>query len=81
MVKGISKQVLLVRSPEKGLYEQAIFILRDDAVRGSVTEEQLLREASEAVLPEKRSAVPRFVWMLLGALLSSGVWIAAILIG
>ena len=31
MVKGVSRQVILVRPPEPKLFEQAIFILRDDA--------------------------------------------------
>ena len=31
MVKGISKQVIVVHSPEPKLFEQAIFILKEDA--------------------------------------------------
>ena len=30
MVKGISRQVILVQSPEPKLFEQAIFILKDE---------------------------------------------------
>ena len=47
MVKGISRQVILVHSPDKKLFEQAIFILRDDA--REVTEEMLLKEAERAI--------------------------------
>ena len=47
MVKGISRQIILVHSPEKKLFEQAIFILRDDAKE--VTEEMLLKEAERAI--------------------------------
>ena len=43
MVRGISKQVIVVHSPDPKLFEQAIFILRDDAK--TVTNEELLREA------------------------------------
>ena len=32
MVKGISKQVIVVQSPDQKLFDQAIFILKDDAV-------------------------------------------------
>ena len=32
MVKGISRQVIVVRSPDPKLFEQAIFILREDAL-------------------------------------------------
>ena len=32
MVKGISRQVIVVHSPDPKLFEQAIFILKDNAV-------------------------------------------------
>ena len=32
MVKGISRQVIVVRSPDQKLFEQAIFILREEAL-------------------------------------------------
>ena len=31
MVKGVSRQVIVVKSPDPQLFEQAIFILRADA--------------------------------------------------
>lgn len=45
MVKGVSRQVIVMPAPDPKLFEQAFFILRDDAVLEGVTEEQLLREA------------------------------------
>ena len=50
MVKGISRQVILVHSPDKKLFEQAIFILREDA--REVTEEALMKEAERAISEE-----------------------------
>ena len=47
MVKGISRQVIVVHSPEPKLFEQAIFILKEDAQE--VTDEQLLKEANRAL--------------------------------
>ena len=41
MVKGISKQVIVVDSPEPKLFEQAIFILKEDMGEG-ITDEALL---------------------------------------
>ena len=32
MVKGISRQVIVVQSPEPKMFEQAIFILKDEAL-------------------------------------------------
>ena len=46
MVKGISRQVIVVKGAEQALFEQAIFILKDRAVgKRGVTDAQLLREA------------------------------------
>ena len=46
MVKGISKQVIVVRSPDPRFFEQAIFIVREDALgREGVTDEEILKEA------------------------------------
>ncbi len=46
MVKGISRQVILVNAPEPKIFDQAIFILKDEAVASSgVTDEALLQEA------------------------------------
>lgn len=45
MVKGTSRQVIVVHAPEEKLFEQAIFILRDSAVGEGVTDDALLREA------------------------------------
>lgn len=45
-MKGISRQVIVVRGTDPKLFEQAIFILREDAKE--VTEQQLLKEAKQA---------------------------------
>jgi hypothetical protein len=49
MVKGISRQVIVVQSPEPKLFEQAIFILSDAAVDQGVTDEMLLRQAQKLI--------------------------------
>ena len=46
MVKGISRQVIVVRSPDPKLFEQAIFILREDALgKGGMSDRAILRQA------------------------------------
>lgn len=46
MVKGISRRVVVVESPDPQLFEQAIFIVRNDvSQKEGVTPEQLVREA------------------------------------
>ena len=41
MVKGISRQVILVHSPDPKLFEEAIFILKDEAVEKGVQRPKL----------------------------------------
>jgi len=47
MVKGTSKQVIVVRPEATDLFEQAIFILRDPE-HGGITDEKLLEQARKA---------------------------------
>ena len=46
MVKGTSRRAVVVDSPDPQIFEQAIFIVRNDALsQGGVTAEQVVREA------------------------------------
>ena len=50
MVKGISRQVIVVQSPDPRLFEQAIFILKDDAInQEGITDDALLKEAKRLI--------------------------------
>lgn len=50
MVKGISRQVIVVQSPDPKLFEQAIFILKENAVgQEGITDEALLKEAKRLI--------------------------------
>lgn len=75
MVKGVSRQVIVVRPPERRLFEQAIFILREDVPREGITDEMLLREARLAVAHRTGRAVSAPAWAFLGALATAAVWI------
>ena len=48
MVKGMTRQVVVVRSPDQKLFEQAIFLVRSDAQVEGVSDTELLRQAREA---------------------------------
>ena len=76
MVKGITKQVIVVNSPEPKLFEQAIFILKEDALREGITDEMLLKEAKHAV---NHMELPRVVsgpvWACMGAGVTALVWL------
>jgi len=45
MVKGISRRVVVVDSPDPRFFEQAIFIVRNDAAGEGVTSRELVEEA------------------------------------
>lgn len=80
MVKGISRQVIVVQNPDKKLFEQAIFILREDMGEG-VTEEQLLKEADRAIrIPSVRKKWQGPLWAASGALVTGAVWVLTVLI-
>lgn len=80
MVKGVSKQVIVVHSPDKKLFDQAIFILKDGAVGQGITEEALLKEAQQAVnSPEKRPAMGP-LWAIGGAAVTGLVWLLTVLL-
>ena len=77
MVKGISKQVILVHAPETELFEQAIFILKDNAEE--VTDEILLKEAKRIInSPKKKRVLSGPVWACLGASLTAVIWLITI---
>lgn len=82
MVKGISKQVILVKPQEDDLFEQAIFFVKDNA--HSFSEQDLLRQAKEALKnPEGRTKPDgkrAFLGFLAGALVASAMWLSFLLI-
>ena len=82
MVKGVTRQVVVVRGTDPKLFEQAIFILRQDAP--AVTDEQLLKEAKLALRSQhsgrKRRRLYGPVWACGGALLTGIAWMISILL-
>ena len=77
MVKGISRQVIVVQSPDKKLFEQAIFILKDDAT--GVTEDALMKEARQIIRNPKADGKRKLyyfgpAWACIGAVLTGIVW-------
>ena len=81
MVKGITKQVIVVHSPDPKLFEQAIFILKENAVREGITDEMLLKEANRAVNSrKKRRLLSGPVWACMGAGVTGLAWLITLLI-
>lgn len=82
MVKGVSRQVILVRPQEPKLFEQAIFILRDDAPQEGITDEMLLREANIAAASPLRRRLLGMgpVWACGGAACTALIWLLCALL-
>ena len=90
MVKGTSRRVIVVDSPDTDLFEQAIFIVRNDILseRG-VTAQMLVDEACRVARSCGRSHLKQtrtvfrggpLFWGLVGALGIGRVWLVAALI-
>ena len=48
MVQGVSRQVIVVKSPDPRFFEQAIFIVKEDAFGKGASAEAVLQEARRA---------------------------------
>lgn len=85
MVKGISRQVIVVQGAEPKLFEQAIFILKDEALGEGITDEALLREAQDAIrgydkpVRKKHLYLYGAVWASGGALLTGLLWLLTVM--
>ena len=79
MVKGISKQVILVNGPDTELFEQAIFVLKDNA--DGITDDMLLKEAKRIINnPKKYKRLPHAVWAGCGAAVTGIIWLITIIL-
>jgi len=85
MVKGVTRQVILVKSPDPKLFEEAIFIVKEEALnREGVTPEQVIRQARQAAdgyLRRSRKQgqvkcgfLEPAMWMGAGGVLASLAW-------
>ena len=79
MVKGVSRQVIVVHAPEPKLFEQAIFILKDNMGEG-ITDELLLKEAKQVISGNMREKKRHYFlyglfWACGGALLTGLAWL------
>lgn len=85
MVKGTSRQVIVVQGPEQKLFEQAIFILKDNALGEGITDEDLMKEARAAIRDGalqgkgKKLYLYGAVWAAGGALTTALVWLLTVL--
>ena len=85
MVKGISRRVIVVDSPDPRIFEQAIFIIRNDAASGGgITSQQLVDQAvriaknyarTHGAAPVRQQQWAPWLWALAGAAAIGLVWL------
>ena len=90
MVKGISRRVIVVDSPDPHIFEQAIFSVRSEAASGGgVTSQQLVDQAVRIAKNYARThggssctrrSMPAWLWSVLGASAIALVWLMVYLI-
>lgn len=88
LVKGVARRVIVVRSPDPRLFEQAIFIMKEDAFcREGVSADQVLKEARQVAsgyirrnTPLARAVrrIPAPVYAAAGALAATAAWALAL---
>lgn len=78
VVKGTAKRVIVVKSPDKKVFEEAIFIVREDYMKtAGVTRSQLLSEARRAAgsytgSMQRSEKIPTALVAALSTLIGSG---------
>ena len=91
VVKGVSRRVIVVKAPDERIFEQAIFIIREDfAAERGYNEKEILRQARKAAneylhrgeqknrLPLRRLSPP--LYAAAGAAATGIAWLAVQLV-
>lgn len=88
MVKGITRRVVIIKSPDPDIFDEAIFLVKEDAFSKGVTQNDVLRQAKNVANDYVRNTItkkpkkkihPAF-FSLLGALAMGALWLAISLI-
>ena len=89
MVKGTTRQVMMVRLADTDLFEQAIFLLKEDSLeKQGITERQILEEAkrlAEGCSEESKGRKSgrifcSLAWSTAGAALTGLAWLITTLL-
>ena len=85
MVRGISKQVIVINGNNRDYFENACFILKEEYLNEGICEKDLLRQAKYAlgdVEYNKKQILKwkRALWGFAGFVLGSGIGLAVVLL-
>jgi hypothetical protein len=90
MVKGLSRRVVVVKFPDAKVFEQAIFIIREDAPTHGISAGDVLREAVQVadnyVSPRRKTndlfaPYMAALWAAGGAAATGLAWLIAAVFG
>ena len=90
VVRGTNRRVVVVKSPDPRIFEEAIFVLREDVFRRDNSAEKVLQEAQRAAgaylrrsAPKKRPffRLPAPVYAAAGAAAAGIAWLALHFVG
>ena len=80
MIKGMSRRVIMVESPDPELFENAIFILRNEVFSKGTAPDDILKQAQQIAdeyvrtnVEKKRPRMSPMIYTLLGALGGGGL--------
>ncbi|NLL46863.1 MAG: translation initiation factor 2 [Clostridiales bacterium] len=86
MIKGITKRVIVVKSPDPKIFEEAIFIVRDEAASHGSSAEALLREAQKIAngyignVSKGLHRLPPIAYATAGAAITGLIWVLTVLL-
>lgn len=88
LVKGVSKRVIVVRSPDIRYFEQAIFFVKDDAMnQKGISAQRVLEEACRVADGYIRQnskklihRIPAPAFFAMGAALTAVIWLISALV-
>ena len=86
LVKGMNRRVVVIKSPDRSLFEEAIFIVREDALHRGITGQEIVREAQRvaneyAAGRSGRSHSPRLPIFICAAVILGGLAALAFALG
>ena len=88
MVKGLARRIILIKSPDSDIFEEAIFLVKEEALSKGVNQKDIIRQA-QAVANEyiktntKKKAIrslPPYVIFVSGAILTGLIWLVTIIL-
>lgn len=88
MIKGISRRVIVVKSPDRRFFEEAIFIVREGVIGpGGITADRVVEEArrvADGFVKKRKNRwwhrIPAPGYAALGALGATVVWYVGMMV-